>query len=203
MLWGIFSSTEYTLAKVKEVHILVLRSSLAFCSLTCCSLQSVKCAKKAVCQQTTVLGRAQSIEWGKNSPFRPTGILQPPNNGSTPSTGVCIINFHSVSPVGSPGAAVVKTPSAKAGDAGDTSSIPGSERSLEEEITIHFSILAWKIPTDRSQVGYSPQDCKSQSRLSMHICNADSAKTSTIVHAIPEQMEISAVQKSGCIWLGL
>ena len=149
MLWGIFSSIEYTLAKVKEVHILVLRSSLAFCSLTCCSLQSVKCAKKAVCQQTTVLGRAQSIEWGKNSPFRPTGILQPPNNGSTPSTGVCIINFHSVSPVGSPGAAVVKNPSAKAGDAGDTSSIPGSERSLEEEITIHFSILAWKIPTDR------------------------------------------------------
>ena len=124
-------------------------SFFSCCSLTRCSLQSVKCAKKAVCQQTTVLGRAQSIEWGKNSPFRPTGILQTPSNGSTPSTGVCIINLHSVSPVGSPGGLAVKNPSAKARDAGDTRSIPGSERSLEEEITILFRILAWKIPTDR------------------------------------------------------
>ena len=43
--------------------------------------------------------------------------------------------------------------------AGDTGSIPGSRRSLEEEMATHFSILAWKNPMDRgSLVGYSPWD---------------------------------------------
>jgi len=41
--------------------------------------------------------------------------------------------------------AVVKNPPAKAGDEGDVGLIPGSGRSLEEEIVIHSSILAWKI----------------------------------------------------------
>ena len=31
-------------------------------------------------------------------------------------------------------------------NAGDTGSIPGSGRSLEEEMATHFSILSWKIP---------------------------------------------------------
>jgi len=35
---------------------------------------------------------------------------------------------------------------AKAGDAGDSDSIPASGRSPEEEMATHFSILAWKIP---------------------------------------------------------
>ena len=35
---------------------------------------------------------------------------------------------------------------AKAGDAGDVSSIPGSGRSLEGGMATHFSILAWRIP---------------------------------------------------------
>ena len=35
---------------------------------------------------------------------------------------------------------------AKAGDAGDVSSIPGSGRSLEGGMAAHFSILAWRIP---------------------------------------------------------
>ena len=39
-----------------------------------------------------------------------------------------------------------KNPPAKAGDAGDMGLIPGSGRSLEEEMAIHTSILAWKIP---------------------------------------------------------
>ena len=37
-----------------------------------------------------------------------------------------------------------------AGDAGGTGSIPGSERSLEEGIATHSSILAWKIHGQRS-----------------------------------------------------
>ena len=48
--------------------------------------------------------------------------------------------------MGFPGGTVVKNPPANAGDAGDVSSIPGSGRSLEEEMTTHSSILAWKIP---------------------------------------------------------
>ena len=35
---------------------------------------------------------------------------------------------------------------AKAGDAGDTGSIPGSGEPLELEMATHSSILAWKIP---------------------------------------------------------
>ena len=37
-------------------------------------------------------------------------------------------------------------PPANAGDTRDTSSIPGSGRSLEKEIATHSSILAWEIP---------------------------------------------------------
>ena len=42
-----------------------------------------------------------------------------------------------------PGVSVVKNPSANAGDSG---LIPGSGRSLEEEMATHSSILAWRIP---------------------------------------------------------
>ena len=44
---------------------------------------------------------------------------------------------------GFPGGTVVKNLPANAGDAG---SIPVSGRSLKEEMAIHSSILAWKIP---------------------------------------------------------
>ena len=36
--------------------------------------------------------------------------------------------------------------SASAGDAGDVSSLPGSEDPLEEEMTTHSNIPAWEIP---------------------------------------------------------
>ena len=39
-----------------------------------------------------------------------------------------------------------KESSCKARDSGDASWIPGLGRSLEESMTIHFSILAWRIP---------------------------------------------------------
>ena len=45
--------------------------------------------------------------------------------------------------IGFPGGTVVKNLPANAGDAG---SIPVSGRSLKEEMAIHSSILAWKMP---------------------------------------------------------
>ena len=42
---------------------------------------------------------------------------------------------------------------ANAGDAGDTGSIPGSGRSLEEGTATHPSILAWRIPWTEDPVG--------------------------------------------------
>ena len=44
---------------------------------------------------------------------------------------------------------MVKNLLASAGGIRDTSSIAGSGRFLEEGAAIHFSILAWKISTDR------------------------------------------------------
>ena len=41
---------------------------------------------------------------------------------------------------------MVKNLSANAGDTRDAGSIPGSERSLEEDMATHSSILAWRIP---------------------------------------------------------
>ena len=41
---------------------------------------------------------------------------------------------------------MVEKPLAKAGDARDVSSIPGSRRSLKKEMATHLSILVWKIP---------------------------------------------------------
>ena len=56
-------------------------------------------------------------------------------------TYVCIYVY-----TGFPGGSVVKNPPANAGDLRDMCSIPGSGRSLKEEVAIHSSILAWKIP---------------------------------------------------------
>ena len=39
-----------------------------------------------------------------------------------------------------------KNPPARVEDAGDTGLIPGLGNPLEEEMTTHSSILAWKIP---------------------------------------------------------
>ena len=44
-----------------------------------------------------------------------------------------------------PSGSVIKNPPANAGDASDAGSIPGSGRSLEEEMATHSSILDWKI----------------------------------------------------------
>ena len=55
---------------------------------------------------------------------------------------------HGASSWGFPGSSVVKRPSAKAGDVGDSSSFSGSlgqEDPLEEGMAMHSSILAWRI----------------------------------------------------------
>ena len=48
--------------------------------------------------------------------------------------------------IGFPGGLAVKNLPVNAGDTGDTSSIPGLGRSLEEETATHSSMLAWRIP---------------------------------------------------------
>ena len=49
-------------------------------------------------------------------------------------------------PRGFPGGAVVKNPPANAEGTGGGGPIPGWENPLKEEMTTHFSILAWRIP---------------------------------------------------------
>ena len=47
---------------------------------------------------------------------------------------------------GFPGGTLIKNPPANAGDARDSVRYLGREDPLEEEMTAHSSILAWKIP---------------------------------------------------------
>ena len=58
---------------------------------------------------------------------------------------------------------------ASACNAGDMSSIPGSRRSLEEDMATHSSILAWRIHGQRSLTGYSPWGHK-ESDMTEHTC---------------------------------
>ena len=57
---------------------------------------------------------------------------------------------------------MVKNPPADAGDAGDLGSIPGSERSPEEEMATYSSILAWKIPWTEEPAGLPSMEAQSQ-----------------------------------------
>ena len=54
------------------------------------------------------------------------------------------------------GGSVVTNLPASVGDAGDWSSIPGSGRSPEEEVSTHSSMLTWKIPWTEELAGYHP-----------------------------------------------
>ena len=55
---------------------------------------------------------------------------------------------------------MVKNLPANAGDLKDAGSIPGQEDPLEEDMTIHTTVLAWEIHGQKSLVGYSPWGCK-------------------------------------------
>ena len=50
----------------------------------------------------------------------------------------------------------MKNPPAKAGITGDSGSFPELKDTLEKGMATHPSILAWKIPWERSLMGYSP-----------------------------------------------
>ena len=80
---------------------------------------------------------------------------------------------------------VVKNPSANAGDARDTSSIPGSGRSLEKEVATHSSVLAWKGPWTEEPGG--------QQFMSLQRVGHDWAHT---LYTISEQHMCSC-----CYWL--
>ena len=62
-------------------------------------------------------------------------------------------------------AQLVKSPSANTGDKTWVPSLD-QEDPLEKEMATHSSILSWKIPWTEEPAGYSPQGCKSQTRLS-------------------------------------
>ena len=51
---------------------------------------------------------------------------------------------------------MVKNPPAHVGDVGEVSLIPGSGRSLEEEMATHSSILSWEIPWTEKPGGLQP-----------------------------------------------
>ena len=55
---------------------------------------------------------------------------------------------------------LVKNMPANAGDPRDAGLIPGLGRCLRKEMATHSSILAWKIPWQRSLLGYSPWGCR-------------------------------------------
>ena len=55
---------------------------------------------------------------------------------------------------------MVKNLPANAGDLKDAGSIPGQEDPLEEDMTIHTTVLAREIHGQKSLVGYSPWGCK-------------------------------------------
>ena len=68
--------------------------------------------------------------------------------------------------IGFPGGLAVKNLPVNAGDTGDTSSIPGLGRSLEEETATHSSMLAWRIPWTEEPGGLqSVEPQKSRMRL--------------------------------------
>ena len=60
--------------------------------------------------------------------------------------------------MGFPGGSAVKNPPDDAGDAG---LIPGSGRSLEEEMATQSSILAWRIPWTEEPGGLQPMGFQS------------------------------------------
>ena len=59
-----------------------------------------------------------------------------------------------------PGGSVSKKSVCKTGDTGTPVQPLSWEDPLEEEMTTHSNILAWRIPGQRSLVGYSPWGCK-------------------------------------------
>ena len=85
--------------------------------------------------------------------------------------------------MGFPSDAVIKTLPANAGDARDTSLIPGLGRCPEKEMTTHSSILAWKIPWTEEPGGLQ---CMESQRLRhdwacTYVCMRQKKKSTSVI----------------------
>ena len=72
-----------------------------------------------------------------------------------------------------PDGSVGKESTCSAGDVGDTGLIPGSGRSLEEDMATHSNIHAWRIPWTEEPGGLQTtgsQTLTQLKRLSTHAC---------------------------------
>ena len=108
-------------------------------------------------------------------------FLSPPQGGDQGHTHVVIKTkfyypqrrFH----VGS----MIKEPTFSAGAAGDENLIPGLGRFPRRGTTIHLSILAWRIPKQKSLVSYSPWGGKSWRQISDLACST-SQENAHMIH---------------------
>ena len=66
-----------------------------------------------------------------------------------------------------PGGSVVKSPPVSAGDARDSSSIPGWEDPLEKAVATHSSILAWGVPWTEEPGGLQSMGLPKGKKLDM------------------------------------
>ena len=66
-------------------------------------------------------------------------------------------NSHHDNDWGFPDGSASKESACNAGDTGDAGLIPGWADPLEEEMAAHSSILAWRIPQQRSVEAYSAE----------------------------------------------
>ena len=94
--------------------------------------------------------------------------------------------------LGFPEGSVVKNLLANAGNSRDLDKIPRLWRSLEKEMAIHSSILAWKIPGIEKPRGHHPMGSQRLTQLSTcahthshtHVCICTCTHTHTHTHRV-------------------
>ena len=84
---------------------------------------------------------------------------------------LCRIDYSMIYSRASQVVLVAKNPPASAGDIKTWVQSLGQEGTLEEDMATHSSILAWRIPCQRSLAGYSPQDCKESDTTEVTYCS--------------------------------
>ena len=80
-------------------------------------------------------------------------LICPSLNPPMPPQGHLHFKLQVIALLGFPGGSDGKESACNAGDPG---SIPGREDPVEKGMATHSSILAWRIPWQRSLMGYSP-----------------------------------------------
>ena len=100
-----------------------------------------------ICYIVSRLSKTNTNKWKQTSSWCKISVFHsmPPllALGCWSTQGVVLWNDRVFSYLGFPGGSDSKESDCSVGDLG---SIPGWERSLEEEVATHFSILAWRIP---------------------------------------------------------